>query len=204
MKTSTTLRINWLLAVLVVATMIPSAVSLARPSRSSNSHPSGPAHVKSYTRKDGMPVREHVSNAPKSGGSRANTSTGNKVPGPHYAKSPPKSGSSHAKVSPSKKAGASHFETGKNSHGATHAIGANSRKGPGHVASGAAVERDEHGRIKRSEAAKRQFMRKTGYPHGRPGYVVDHIKPLKRGGSDSPGNMQRQTKEDAKRKDKWE
>ena len=66
------------------------------------------------------------------------------------------------------------------------------------------VRRDSHGRIERSEAAKHEFMKRTGYPHGRPGYVVDHIKPLSRGGSDTPGNMQWQTKEEAKAKDKWE
>jgi hypothetical protein len=64
--------------------------------------------------------------------------------------------------------------------------------------------RDLRGRIKRSEAAKHEFMRMTGYPHGRPGYVVDHIMPLKRGGPDIPANMQWQTVEEAKAKDKWE
>jgi hypothetical protein len=34
--------------------------------------------------------------------------------------------------------------------------------------------------------------------------VVDHITPLKRGGADSPGNMQWQTKAEAKAKDKIE
>jgi HNH endonuclease len=58
--------------------------------------------------------------------------------------------------------------------------------------------------IARSEQAKEQFMRSTGYHHGRPGYVVDHIIPLKRGGADSPSNMQWQTKADAKAKDRWE
>ena len=66
------------------------------------------------------------------------------------------------------------------------------------------VARDSHGNIKRSESAKRQFEKQTGYPHGRPGYVVDHIKPLSKGGADSPSNMQWQTKADAKAKDKWE
>lgn len=37
-----------------------------------------------------------------------------------------------------------------------------------------------------------------------PGYVIDHVQPLKRGGADAPSNMQWQTKEAAKEKDKWE
>ena len=66
------------------------------------------------------------------------------------------------------------------------------------------VQRNSRGRIKRSSAAKHDFMKQTGYPNGRPGYVVDHILPLKRGGKDEPNNMQWQTKADAKAKDKWE
>src|SRR5262245_33530824 len=65
-------------------------------------------------------------------------------------------------------------------------------------------ERDETGRIKRSQAARADFMRQTGYPHGRPGYVVDHIRPLECGGADAPWNMQWQTVEQAKAKDKTE
>jgi hypothetical protein len=64
--------------------------------------------------------------------------------------------------------------------------------------------RDEHGRIKRSEKAKEDFMKNTGYPHGRPGYVVDHIVPLECGGADNPANMQWQTVAEAKAKDKTE
>ena len=64
--------------------------------------------------------------------------------------------------------------------------------------------RDSHGRIKRSAKAKHEFMRVTGYPHGRPGYIIDHIIPLKEGGADAPSNMQWQTIEEAKAKDRWE
>ena len=64
--------------------------------------------------------------------------------------------------------------------------------------------RNRHGRIKRSSAAKEEFMRRTGHPHGRPGYVVDHMKPLACGGTDDPSNMQWQTKAEGKAKDKSE
>jgi hypothetical protein len=37
-----------------------------------------------------------------------------------------------------------------------------------------------------------------------PGYVIDHIVPLARGGPDDPENMQWQTVEDAREKDKTE
>ena len=47
-------------------------------------------------------------------------------------------------------------------------------------------------------------MTQTGYPHGRPGYVVDHVIPLKRGGADAPWNMQWQTIEAGKLKDATE
>ena len=67
-----------------------------------------------------------------------------------------------------------------------------------------ATARDSHGRIKRNEAEKEAFMRQTGYPHGRPGYVVDHIIPLACGGADAPWNMQWQTVAAAKAKDKVE
>jgi len=45
-------------------------------------------------------------------------------------------------------------------------------------------------------------MKETGYPNGRKDYVIDHAKPLATGGSDSPRNMQCQTKADAKAKKK--
>ena len=70
--------------------------------------------------------------------------------------------------------------------------------------SAASIPRDDYGRIKRNSAAVREFKKLTGYPHGRLGYVIDHIVPLKRGGCDSVENMQWQTIEAAKAKDRWE
>jgi hypothetical protein len=70
--------------------------------------------------------------------------------------------------------------------------------------------RDSRGRLKRSTAAKDAFKRShpcpsTGQSRGScPGYVIDHVQPLKRGGPDEPSNMQWQTKEAAKAKDKIE
>jgi 5-methylcytosine-specific restriction endonuclease McrA len=65
-------------------------------------------------------------------------------------------------------------------------------------------DRDEHGKIVRSRDAKKAFKNGTGFPKGRPGYVIDHIVPLACGGADRPSNMQWQTKAAAKAKDKVE
>lgn len=70
--------------------------------------------------------------------------------------------------------------------------------------------RDSHGRIRRSRGARAAFEHQhpcpaTGRPRGAcPGYVVDHIIALKRGGPDTPSNMQWQTREAARAKDRWE
>jgi hypothetical protein len=72
------------------------------------------------------------------------------------------------------------------------------------------VKRDSHGKIARSPEQKAAFEKShpcpsTGKSSGScPGYVVDHVVPLKRGGADRPENMQWQTKEAAKAKDKTE
>jgi hypothetical protein len=75
---------------------------------------------------------------------------------------------------------------------------------PASVSGASRVARDSHGRIVRSEAAKHAFEVQSGYPQGRPGYVVDHIKPLACGGADEPFNMQWQTVSAAKGKDRVE
>jgi hypothetical protein len=72
------------------------------------------------------------------------------------------------------------------------------------------VQRDSHGRIKRSAAAKNDFKRQhpcpsTGRSSGAcPGYVIDHVRALECGGRDNSSNMQWQTVADGKAKDKAE
>lgn len=72
------------------------------------------------------------------------------------------------------------------------------------------IERNVHGRIKRSGKAKNDFKAANPCPaNGNrsgscPGYVIDHIKPLACGGADSPENMQWQTNVAGKEKDAWE
>ena len=66
------------------------------------------------------------------------------------------------------------------------------------------------GRIARSSAARRAFRAEhpcpaTGATTGScPGYVIDHVIALKRGGPDEPANMQWQTKAEARAKDRIE
>jgi hypothetical protein len=70
--------------------------------------------------------------------------------------------------------------------------------------------RDNRGRIRRSAKARAAFRRTHPCPStGRntgpcPGYVIDHVIPLKRGDLDRPSNMQWQTKAAAKAKDRVE
>jgi hypothetical protein len=64
--------------------------------------------------------------------------------------------------------------------------------------------RDSHGKIKRSKEAVKAFEKASGYPHGRKGFVIDHVVPLACGGLDVPENLQWQSKAEAAAKDKWE
>lgn len=72
------------------------------------------------------------------------------------------------------------------------------------------VARDASGRIARSSVVRTAFKKAqpcpaTGRSTGAcPGYVIDHVIPLKRGGADHPSNMQWQTRAEAKAKDRWE
>jgi hypothetical protein len=74
----------------------------------------------------------------------------------------------------------------------------------------ASCTRNSRGRISRSSTAKHDFQKShpcpsTGRTTGAcPGYVIDHVVPLKRVGADALGNMQWQTRAAAKAKDKIE
>ena len=72
------------------------------------------------------------------------------------------------------------------------------------------VKRDKNGKIARSAKARDDFKKAhpcpaTGKSHGPcDGYVIDHVKPLKKGGADAPSNMQWQNERDGKAKDRTE
>jgi hypothetical protein len=80
----------------------------------------------------------------------------------------------------------------------------------GHSGSGHYSTTRVHEHTHRDPAQRRAFQREhacpsTGKTSGAcPGYVVDHVQALKHGGADSPGNMQWQTVQDAKAKDRVE
>lgn len=64
--------------------------------------------------------------------------------------------------------------------------------------------------IARSSSAKHEFRKLHPCPTNPAprgpcrGYVIDHVIPLVCGGADAPGNMQWQTIEAGKAKDRWE
>lgn len=74
----------------------------------------------------------------------------------------------------------------------------------------AGVPRDAHGRIMRDPHARNEFRHTHPCPAtGRTsgpcrGYVIDHVQPLKRGGPDTPANMQWQSRNEARIKDRSE
>ncbi len=107
-----------------------------------------------------------------------------------------------------------HSITGSHSRGSSHSASSShsgSHSGTGsHSKAAPGVHRDSHGKIARDPRQTNAFKQQhpcpsTGKTSGScPGYVIDHVVPLKRGGADSPSNMQWQTKGAAKEKDKWE
>jgi 5-methylcytosine-specific restriction endonuclease McrA len=54
----------------------------------------------------------------------------------------------------------------------------------------AGVTRTKKGKIKRSQSEKKKFLHAHGYKRVPPGYEVDHITPLYKGGADKFYNMQ--------------
>lgn len=72
------------------------------------------------------------------------------------------------------------------------------------------IQRDVHGRIVRSAVTRAAFKRSHPCPSTMrstgpcPGFIIDHVIALKRGGLDIPSNMQWQNIEDAKAKDRIE
>jgi hypothetical protein len=108
--------------------------------------------------------------------------------------------------------------SGSSHHSGGHAGKSSGAQSGSHASTGkhggtqkaAGVKRDANGKIERSAKAKDDFKKShpcpsTGKHSGAcPGYVIDHVRPLKRGGADSPSNMQWQTRDAAKSKDKTE
>ncbi len=149
----------------------------------STSHSSGPrVHVHGYARKNGTHVQPHTRSYSGSASSKHHSYSS----GSHHS-----SRSSTATRPP--KYGSSTHTSRSRSHTSTST---------GH--------RDSHGHVKRSVEAKDTFKRQhpcpsTGRSAGAcPGYVIDHVRPLCRGGADSPSNMQWQTVAAGKAKDKTE
>jgi hypothetical protein len=140
-------------------------------------------HVREHERQDGTHVKEYVRSAPGYADTVVAVATSSKRE--HHT--PTKRSSSASTNLSSTNTALNHYSAIPYANSPT-----------------SGVQRDAYGRIKRNEAAKRDFMRQTGHPNGWPGHIVDHILPLKRGGCDCPENMQWQTVEEAKAKDKVE
>jgi hypothetical protein len=138
-------------------------------------------HVKTYTRKDGTVVAAHDRSAPGTKSTSASSTT--RTPRTESARTT-----------------------------STTSVTTNTTTVPATRPRtfSTTITRDSHGRIKRSESAKREFEAMNHCPStGRatgpcPGYVIDHVMALACGGVDAPSNMQWQTKEQAKAKDEWE
>lgn len=166
---------------LILGLFVLTCPILAKSHHSSTSS-SKPVHVRQYTKKDGTVVSAHDRSAP---GTATPHEPAAHVSTPHESISP-----SIPTLHPRTTYRHSYIAEGFTAH--------------------PTVQRDSHGRIKRSEAAKDEFKHQqpcpsTGKTSGRcPGYVIDHVNPLECGGADAPPNMQWQTIADGKAKDKTE
>lgn len=171
-------------------------------SGSSYSSGTGSAHVSGYTRKDGTYVAPYTRSAPD--GIKSNN-LGYSAGGGYSSSSGYSSGRSSSSTD-HRSAEEATYEDVKRQITSSKSPKSNSSTSY----SSGGIERDDQGRIKRSQAAKSDFKAQspcpsTGKSSGAcPGYVVDHVTPLKRGGADAPSNMQWQTTAEAKAKDRWE
>jgi hypothetical protein len=188
---------------------------------SANSGSSKPVHVKGYAKKDGTVVEAHDRNAPGSGAETPHVSLADLAHAGAERRATAQSVPVLANVGTRISTAPIHIVTDPvtgrktitNDPITPLAAAAPRPTSPtvlrtalatGPSASSIGIARDERGRIQRSAAARHAFARQTGYPGGRPGYVVDHIKPLACGGADAPSNMQWQTVAEGKAKDKIE
>lgn len=175
----------------LAATLALSPLAMARGhdgSHSGGSHSSGSHSGSSHG--GGSHSKSSHSSGSHSSGSH---SSGKHNSGSHRSGS--RSGSSHTSHAKS--------QSPRSQHDAPQTTHHNSRYAQG-------VKRDSHGKIARSQTAKNDFKKShpcpsTGQSSGAcKGYVIDHVVALKHGGADAPSNMQWQTKEAAKQKDKVE
>ena len=60
------------------------------------------------------------------------------------------------------------------------------------------------GRCLSSADARMRFMAKTGFPSGRPGYVIEFLTPIREGGSVAPENMTWEKIADARAAERWD
>ncbi len=176
--------------VLVLALASPASASKGGSSRShssggSRSHSSSGSHSSGSSKSSGGSV--HVRSYTKKDGTHVEAHTRSS---PHASTKTESGTSTHSAST----------KSSTSTKGSTSTSTTNSSRKSQEVV----VGRTADGKIARSEEAKRNFMKQTGYPNGRQGYVIDHIKPLACGGLDAPSNMQWQTVAEAKAKDKTE
>ena len=96
------------------------------------------------------------------------------------------------------------FSKGSGGHGSGHTGARSTPRRSARSDKCGSCARNREGKIARNPAAVREFKKTHPCPGSCKGMVVDHIVPLKRGGADSPSNMQWQTKEQANEKDRTE
>jgi hypothetical protein len=177
-----------------LAVLIAAVLAVSSPLADAKSSGSGKksAPVSSYTRKDGTHVSSYYRAPRGTAGTGKPTYSSPKASKP--APAPKTKSTSHASHTP-KQSGTATKRADTGSAGKY---------------SSAARSTGGSGPHKRDPAQRDAFQRthpcpSTGRKSGEcPGYVVDHVVPLKRGGPDRPSNMQWQTVQAAKAKDKVE